>query len=137
MVVGIGALLLILLFFVGGGWYFSGLIYSDGLEVKQTPPNYEHEVVAVGDGSLTATDPPGQDSILDGDDVWGVRWTRAGNEVEVGYGQVTGDGTGEEEVTRSFAVLTGEPPQVGDRMDLDGYAFPADAAVATGGSVQD
>ncbi len=71
LVVGVCALILILLFFVGGG-YFSRLIYSDGLQVKQTPPNAEHEVAAVGDGSITLVDRPGQDSILDGDNVWGV-----------------------------------------------------------------
>ena len=137
-VLGVLALVLGLAFFVGGGWHFSGLIYSDGLEVKQSPPDYEHEVVAVGDGSLTLTDPPGADSILDGDDVWGVRWTRGtGPQTQVGFGQVSGEGTGDDDVTRSFEVLTGEPPQVGDLVDLEGYAFPDDPEVAVGGPVQD
>ncbi len=30
VILGVLALVLVLLFFVGGGWYFSGLIYSDG-----------------------------------------------------------------------------------------------------------
>ncbi len=138
VILGVLALVLVLLFFVGGGWYFSGLIYSDGLEVKQTSPEYEHQVVAVGAGTITLTDPEGEDSTLDGDDLWGVGWTRAaGSPAQVGFGQISGDGKGQEEVTRTFEVLTGEPPQTGDRIDLDGYAFPSDPAVALGRSVEE
>lgn len=135
---GVLTLVLALLFFVGGGWHFSGLIYSDGLEVKESPPDYAHEVVAVGEGSITLTDPLGEDSILDGDDTWGVRWTRAtGTPTEAGFGQLSGDGTGEQEVTRSLEVIDGEPPQVGDLVDLEGYAFPGDPEVALGSAVQE
>lgn len=131
--VGVLALVLGLAFFGGGGWYFSGLIYDDGLEVEQVPADYAHEVVAVEGGSITLTDPLGEDSVLDGDAVWGIRWTRAaGTPAQVGYGQVSDDGTGEDEVTRSFEVLDGQAPQVGDLVDLDGYAFPPVPEAALG-----
>lgn len=139
VVVGVLALLLVLVFFVGGGWYLAGLIYSDGLQVKQTPNPHEHEVVAVGDGSVTLTDPRGESSTLDGDHVWGVRWAEAGGgpAVEAGFGQLSGDGTGEVEVTRSFEVLSGRPPQVGQVAALDRDAFPKDPQVALGQEVQE
>ncbi|MGD8200803.1 alpha/beta hydrolase [Ornithinimicrobium sp. W1679] len=139
VVVGVLALLLVLLFFVGGGWYFAGAIHSDGLEVKQTPNPYEHEVVATGEGSITLTDPDVGDSALDGDHVWGVRWAQGDGELatEAGFGQLRGDGTGEEEVTRSLEVLSGVDPQVGDVAALDRDAFPKDPAVALGEPVQE
>jgi hypothetical protein len=139
VVVGVFALLLVLLFFVGGGWYFSGLIYSDGLQVKQTPGPYEHGVVAAQADSITLTDPRGDGSTLDGDHVWGVRWGEPGGDAvtEAGFGQLRGDGTGEADVTRSFELLSGQPPQVGDIAALDRDAFPKDPDVALGRTVEE
>ncbi len=136
---GVLVLVLALLFFVGGGWYFSGLIYSDGLQVKQTPNPHEHEVVAVEEGAITLTDPRGEGSTLDGDHVWGMRWAEAGgtSAVEAGFGQLSGDGTGEDEVTRSFELLSGRSPQVGDVAALDRDAFPKNPEVALGRTVED
>lgn len=138
VVAGVLALVLVVIFFLGGGWYFSGLIYADGLQVKQTPGPYEHDVVAVEEGSITLTDPGGDGSVLDGDDVWGIRWAAAGSAPasESGFGQLTGDGTGADAVSRSLEVLSGSDPQVGDVAALDRDAFPKDPTAALGPAVE-
>lgn len=127
---------LLLLFFGAGGWYFSGQIYADGLEVAPSSPDYDHEVAAAETGSITVADPDTA-SVLDGDDVWGVRWARADGASEIGYGQLSGDGTGTEDVTRGLTVLAGQAPRVGDVVELDRSAFPHDPEVALGTTVRD
>jgi len=115
-------LLLALIFFAGGGWYFSEQIRSDALRVDEpSEAEYPHEVVAVGEGSLTLAlgdNPP--DDLLS-DEILGVVW-------EGGYGQVgeviSRNGTS---VARTFTPLTGTPV-VGEDVALDGFAFPSDPA---------
>lgn len=108
--------LLVLAFFLGGGWYFSGQVYADGLEVRHPGPSYGQEVVAVGDGTITIADPADEEPVLDGDAVYGLEWPG-------GYGQISGDGTGEDEVTRDFVVLSGRPPKAGTVVSPDRPAF--------------
>lgn len=117
----VGVLLLcVLAFFAGGGWYFSSQIRSDALLVEeQSPPDYEHEVLGVGGGTLTLAlgeDPPDD---LVSDEVLGVVW-------EGGYGQVGAVVARDDaSVARVFTPLTGTPP-VGAVVALDGFAFPND-----------
>lgn len=120
---------LVLAFFLGGGWYFSGQVYADGLEVEHSGPSYGQEVAAVGDGTITIADPADEEPVLDGDAVYGVEWPG-------GYGQISGDGTGEDEVTREFVVLSGEPPRPGTLISPDRPAF-SDPGTALGRDVQD
>ncbi len=113
-------LLLALIFFAGGGWYFSEQIRSDALRVDEpSDPDYPHEVVAVGEGSLTLAvgeDPPAD---LLSSEILGLVW-------DAGYGQVGGvisrDGTS---VARTFTPITGTPT-VGEDVALDAFAFPSD-----------
>ncbi len=127
-----------ILFLGGGGWYFAGQIYADGLRVKPSTPQYGQEVAAVGSGTVTIADPADEQPVLDGDDVWGLQWRPTSDAgAAVGYGQISGEGTGREDVTRELEVLTGHPPGVGDQVDLDRSAFPADAAVAAGRRVHE
>lgn len=131
VLIGLAALvaLLVLLFFLGGGWYFSGQIYADGLKVEHHGPSYGQEVAAVGDGTITIADPADEEPVLDGDKVYGLEW-------EGGYGQLTGDGRGDEKVTRDFTVLAGEPPREGTLVSPDRQAFPADPEAALGDGVE-
>lgn len=117
--------LLVLLFFLGGGWYFSGQIYADGLRVKHPVPSYGQEVVAVGDRTITVADPADEEPVLDGDLVYGLEW-------DGGYGQISGDGRGDAEVTREFTVLSGAPPREGTLVSPDRPAFPSDPQAALG-----
>jgi pimeloyl-ACP methyl ester carboxylesterase len=122
-------ILLVLAFFLGGGWYFSGQVYADGLQVKHPGPSYGQEVVAVGDGTITIADPADEEPVLDGDAVYGLEW-------EGGYGQISGDGTGDDEVTRDFVVLSGERPHEGTVVSPDRPAF-SDPDAALGRDVED
>ena len=113
----------VLMFFLGGGWYFSGQIHEDGLKVKHSVPSYGQEVVAVADGTITIADPADEEPVLDGAALYGVEW-------EGGYGQISGDGRGGDDVTRDFTVLSGEPPREGTLVSVEAPAFPDDPAVA-------
>lgn len=121
--------LLVLAFFLGGGWYFSGQVHADGLQVKHPGPSYGQEVVAVGDGTITIADPADEEPVLDGDAVYGLEW-------EGGYGQIAGDGTGDDEVTRDFVLLSGAPPHEGTVVSPDRPAF-SDPGAALGREVED
>jgi alpha-beta hydrolase superfamily lysophospholipase len=114
-------LLLALIFFAGGGWYFSEQIRGDALRVNEpSEPEYPHEVVAVGEGSITFAlgEDPAEDLLSD--EVLGVVW-------DGGYGQVgeviSRNGTS---VARSFTPITGRP-SVGEDVALDAFAYPDDS----------
>jgi pimeloyl-ACP methyl ester carboxylesterase len=121
-VTGITLLVLVLAFFAGGGWYFSSLIRSDALLVKEEgPPDYDLEVVDSTDTVLTfalGSDPP--DDLLSGETL-GVAW-------DGGYGQVgaivSRDDTS---IARSYTSISGVPPP-GVMVALEGDAFPKDPA---------
>jgi hypothetical protein len=126
----VGLLVLaVLAFFLGGGWYFSGQIHADGLQVRHSGPSYGQEVVAVGDGTITIADPADEEPVLDGEAVYGLEW-------EGGYGQISGDGTGEDDVTRDFVLLSGEPPREGTLISPDRPAF-SDPDAALGREVEE
>jgi alpha-beta hydrolase superfamily lysophospholipase len=120
---GGAAAVLLLLFFAGGGWYFSSKIRSDALVVNdQEAPEYLHEVLEVGEGLIVLAlgDDPPRD--LTADEIVGIRWP-------AGYGHA--DAIVEQDdtrVVRSFRVIEGAPPPVGDPIALDGYAYPEDPA---------
>jgi pimeloyl-ACP methyl ester carboxylesterase len=121
--------LLVAAFFLGGGWYFSGQIHADGLQVKHPVPSYGQEVVSVGAGTITIADPADEEPVLDGDAVYGLEWPG-------GYGQISGDGTGTDAVTRDFVLLSGALPHEGTVVSPDRPAF-ADPAAALGRDVED
>ena len=87
-------LVLAVLFLGGGGWHFASQIHADGLEVHHKGRSYGQEVATVGDGTITVADPADEEPVLDGDAVYGLEW-------DGGYGQISGDGTGDDEVTRT------------------------------------
>ncbi len=122
---------LVVLFLAGGGWYFAGQIHADALEVDPWEPQYGQNVVSVGDGTITISDPADEQPVLDGPDVSGLQWRS-------GYGQVYGPGSSADEVTRDFTLLTGRLPRPDEEVDVDPWAFPVDdPAAALGTEVQD
>ena len=92
--------LLVLAFFLGGGWYFAGQIEASGLRVEDPAPSYDLEVTAISRDTITIADPGDTEPVLAGDAYWGIEW-------DGGYGQVYGPGTGEDEVTKSFLLWSG------------------------------
>lgn len=128
------ALVLVLVFFLGGGWYFSGRIRSDGLAVKSYPVERTLTVApeAVGTLSIRSSDPK-QATMLQAPSTYGVKW-RAG-----GYGRVSGPvlSQGGGQVTRRFEAVTGDPPRKGEKAELDLVAFPDDPSFALGPKVEE
>jgi uncharacterized protein len=106
-------------FYLGGGWYFSGRLYQQGLSgaAKRTAkPTYHLSAVAVAPGTVTLGVPADPDQLLT-PGVWGLRWP-------TGYGQVStimarGQGT----------VTRGLPPADGATADRGGRGSPGQQGV--------
>jgi pimeloyl-ACP methyl ester carboxylesterase len=118
-------LVLAAVFYLGGGWYFSGHLYQQALSgaaKRAAKPTYNLIVAAVTPATITLRVPTDPGQLLT-PGVWGIQWP-------TGYGQVTrivarGDGT----VTRDFRQVTGAPLVAGTRVALDNKAFPNNPAV--------
>jgi uncharacterized protein len=123
----VAVLVLAVLLFAGGGWFYSGEI-RDGALASRPPgsPRPATEVLAVGPRSITLARDPASPRELTAAGTWGLRWA-------AGYGQLgavlalAGD-----RVERAFTRLQGSPPRVGEQTAVDPHAFPADPEVAAG-----
>jgi hypothetical protein len=118
-----GAAVLVVVFHVAGGWYFAGVLHDRALsgEARRDSTAFEPdlEVAAVAEGSIVLRPAEGDGPPnLETDGTFGLRW--AG-----GYGSV-GDvvESNPDGVVRSFALVTGAPPAVGDPAQLDVRASP-------------
>jgi uncharacterized protein len=120
-------LVLVLVFFAGGGWFYSGEIRAGALDSEVPgPPALGTEVLAVGDGSITLARDPGAPRELTLPGTWGLRWA-------AGYGRLGAIlAQGPDRVERSFTRLEGIRPRAGEGSAVEGYAFPADPALAAG-----
>jgi len=127
-------LVLVLVFFAGGGWYFSGRIRSDGLEVKSYPVerNLTLTPAATGQLSIRSSDAR-QATMLRAPSTYGLKWKGGG------YGRVSGPVVSKSagEVTRRFEVVKGDPPAKGERAELDLVAFPDAPGAAFGRNVSE
>lgn len=115
------AVVLALALHLVGGWYFSGRIGEEALEVTTAgPPPEEAEVVLVEGDRLTlrALTTPAPD--LTGSATMGLDL----GDSYATLGDIVSDRAGT--VTRTFEMLAGPPPSVGTRGDLDPNAFPFD-----------
>jgi len=120
-------LVLVLAFFAGGGWLYAGQI-RDGALASKAPgtPALQSQVLAVGDHSITLARDPASPPELTEAGTWGLRWP-------AGYGRLGAiRALGADRVERVFTRLEGTPPRVGERSAVDGYAWPADPALAAG-----
>jgi alpha-beta hydrolase superfamily lysophospholipase len=120
-------LVLVLVAFVGGGWFYAGEIRAGALDSR--PPvtlALSTEVLAVGDGSITLARDPASPRELTLPGTWGLRW-------DGGYGRVGAiRAVAADRIERAFTRLTGTPPTAGERTAVDGYAWPAAPALAAG-----
>lgn len=114
-------MVLLVVFYVGGGWYFSGQIASGALDVRHAD-EFALDVVAVDPHRVTlevrdgAPEQPALESAM----TYGLAW-------EGGYGHVSGAAVPTAGgVTRQLRVLEGDQPEVGERARLDRDAFPGD-----------
>jgi uncharacterized protein len=120
-------LVLGLAFFAGGGWFYSGEIRDGALaSVPPGAPDLRTRVLAVGHGTITLARDPQSPEALTTPGTWGLIW-------QGGYGRLgairsqAGD-----RIERAFRRLRGPNPRTGDRTAVDGYAWPADPALAAG-----
>jgi uncharacterized protein len=120
-------LVLGLLVFAGGSWFYSGEIRDGALASRApTPLALQTEVLAVGDRSITLGRDSGSPRELTAPGTFGLRW-------EAGYGRLGAIlATAPDRVERAFTRLEGTAPRAGERTAVDGYAWPADPAVAAG-----
>lgn len=123
--------IVVVVFHVGGGWYFSGAMHERALsgEARRASRDLDTDVTvqALTEDTivLRADDPDAPPSGLDLPGLYGLRW-------EGGHGTL-----GEvlsvqgQDVARSFDVVSGEAPGVGTRVELDFvlYRSPAEAGV--------
>ena len=120
-------------FYLGGGWYFSGRLYQQALSgaaKRAARPSYTLSVVAVTPATVTLGVPTDPGQLLT-PGVWGLQWP-------TGYGQVTRIvARGQATVTRAFHQLTGPLLAAGARVALDNKAFPQNPRVGLGLPFQD
>jgi alpha-beta hydrolase superfamily lysophospholipase len=118
---------LALLFYAGGGWYFAGQIEADALLVEDDEPDPNDVRVASVDGSSIGMEElADSDGQVHNDGLYGLSW--AG-----GYGRLGDGGTERAEVlTRPFTLLDGSPPAAGTEADVTSYAYPEDPGKAFG-----
>lgn len=116
------ALVLVAVFHLGGGWYFSGRIHAGGLVPEAPERNYDVTIIRLGDGTVVLG---GTDAALGDPGEYGLYW-------DGGFGMVgevvaiQGD-----EVERSFTHLAGsQPPLAPAEVDLDGWYYPNDPSDA-------
>jgi uncharacterized protein len=115
-----------------GGWFYAGEIRKGALDaVPPSEPNYRIQVLAAEPGSVTLARDADSPSDLTAAGTWGLRWPG-------GYGQVGAVRKLEaDRVVRAFTRLIGTPPKRGDRVGIDGFAFPDDPRTAFGIAYQD
>ena len=129
----IAAVLAVVLLGLGaGGWFYAGEIRNGALDpAPPSQPVYRILVLAVGAGTLTLARDATSPSDLTTEGTWGVQWPN-------GYGQLAAIRRLEaDRVERAFTRLRGSPLRVGDRVGIDGFAFPSDPRTAFGLAYRD
>src|SRR5512132_823310 len=75
----VAVLVLVLVFFGGGGWFYAGQIRDGALAAKAPDaPDLRTEVLAVGDHAITLARDPGSPEELTTPGTWGLRWDGGG-----------------------------------------------------------
>jgi len=112
---------LLALFYVGGGWYFSGRIESGALAADPGPmvPSYNLQVLEVGDGTITYEAAGDVSPSFAEDSIYALLWD--GGWAHVGAPTATTDTT----VTRPLEDVSGTAPQPGTRAALERDWFVA------------
>lgn len=116
-------------FYVAGGWYFSGRIQSGGLhlDVSTGVPAYDLTVVAVTPTSVTLSAPGDAPTAFTQPSAYSLMWD--GGSAHVGAVSVASDAT---EVTRPLSDVVGTPLTVGTKVALDRDWFLQDPKASLG-----
>jgi dienelactone hydrolase len=120
-------LVLGLVFFAGGGWFYSGEIRDGALaSVPPGAPALQTRVLAVGDATITLAHDPQSPGELTTPGTWGLIW-------QGGYGRLGAiRSQADDRIERAFRRLEGPNPRPGELTAVDGYAWPADPGLAAG-----
>ncbi len=120
--------LLVGVFHLAGGWYFSNVLHDDALDAAnrraELVVHYGVQVLAA-DATQITLDPSGSSKVRR-PGVWGVAWPD-------GYGivrEIVDDQPGR--VARSFEVVSGSAPMAGTLVDVQERAFPDDPSAVLG-----
>ncbi len=115
---------LAVVFYVGGGWYFSHQIKADLLTPKPGQPEYRASVESVGTDTVVLVQGNPADGELFNAGYYGLTW-------EGGYGVVDEIITQTDTaITRSFVLLDGDEPTMGTPVDVDPWIYPDDFETA-------
>lgn len=128
-VVVVAAVLVSLLFYLGGGWYFSSVLDTLALSSaakRAAKPSYPLRVEALSPTAITLGSRSGAlgDAALPG--VWGVQWPGGAGIVTTRRAVTTG------RVTRAFHVVVGTRPVLGQHVGLDSFVYPQNPSVGLG-----
>ncbi len=117
------------LFYGGGGWYFSNQLFTlalSGAARRALQPTYNIPVAFVGSNYITldTTSATPREVIKTG--TWGLQWP-------TGYGQITTiDKVSVHSIQRAFTLITGTVPKRGEKVAVDSEGFPNNPKTAFG-----
>jgi alpha/beta superfamily hydrolase len=117
----IGVVVFLILFYLGGGWYFSSKIHAGGLTPQAPERNFDVTIEEIDGGIVVLAG--GDDAINDPGDyalVWDGGFARIGDV----------EGTDSVGVRRPFTPVDGTPPMSPDEVDLDAWYYPTDPSDA-------
>jgi alpha-beta hydrolase superfamily lysophospholipase len=107
-----------LLFYGGGGWYFADQLRADGLRVAPHQAEYRSSVSELGADSITLTQGDPADGELFEPGLFGLFW-------EGGYGTVEEViDQSESDITRGYRLVEGTAPIPGTPIDVDPWVYP-------------
>jgi alpha-beta hydrolase superfamily lysophospholipase len=113
-------------FYAGGGWYFADQLRADAFEVKPFEREYRATISSIDGDMVSIAQGDPADAALFDPGVMGLVW-------DGGYATVSDivEQT-DTEVTRVIASIEGDPVVVGTRVDVDSWFYPDDFATALG-----
>lgn len=127
------AILIGLLFYGGGGWYFSNKLFTIGLSGaarRSLKPSYDTPIAKVSPTSITLELSKSTPSEATTTGIWGLEWKNGAGEITNILSQSTSS------VTRTFKVISGPPPVAGDFAAIDERVFPVNPQIAFGYNYQ-
>ncbi len=118
-----------ILFYGGGGWYFSNQLYSLGLSGaarRSLKPSYTIPVASVSSNSIVLDISASTPYEATTSGTWGLQWPN-------GYGQIsTISNSSPHSVKRDFKLVTGTDPTPGQKVAVDAETYLGNPKVAFG-----
>jgi len=115
-----------LVFYAGGGWYFADQLRADAFEPRPFEREYRATISSIDGDMVSIAQGDPADAALSDPGVMGLVW-------DGGYATVSDivDQT-DTEVTRMITSIEGDPVVVGTPVDVDSWYYPDDFASALG-----